>query len=621
MNGLVAIVLLRPDAAEAQTCEPDHQEVQYHFGVAKLRNYMCNQPDGAQIRVTFLRLNETLAGGLLMGEPPYELRKITGPVQLIENEVSAEAHMLFEKFSTTRIEHLSPDKDPTTTEWFTLDIQTPPLKGAGTKSGSGPDVAKPESQKIWYLTDQDTIRGGPEISIKKPRMEFRDAGRWSSGYNIYYNCDKEFFFNQPLSCTALWRYLSVSELDQIAQETAEWEKETEEHLRAELAKSQSSEDAEPAAEVVEPGSPETPEEVYDFPSYKKHFPMFRHLSQRGWPKDFVVVEGNADICGGQFYFRYYPRPLLIDVMLVENLSGRPISIDDMLGARAASTDFRSVADSKVLKDTSPTELSMKSQTVQANGKIAIATRMIFDNGLGQKVGIGGTWQQSQSDANAVWSRIKAMPAKSVLSETLELDGKEATYKKYKEAYKAPTLPQRSQYVYGPEVQIAGMIIDGATVMFEGTSANFLEFTASAEGGSCPFLYSWNEARGGWLSHGKVIDEAREKKNERTELVSVPNGVMRFKLAEEEPEVSYIDAMSLRVTMKDGRQIALEAQGDRALKAIDRTYKVLPAYTSHVVSFVWPGALERNDVVKSELAITGYYRRYSTITATALARTN
>lgn len=615
--GLAGFVLLRPVTADAQTCEPDYQEVQYHHGVAKLRNYMCEQPDGARVHVTFLRLGETLAGGLLMGEPPYELRKITGPVQLIENEVSAEARYLFENFSTSRIENLARDADPYRTE-FTLDIQTPPTKGSGVKAIRSEAIAKPESQKVWYLSDQDPIAGGVHVYMKSPHAEFSDATRWPAGFNMSYNCDKEFFFDQPLSCTTIWRYVAISDLDRIAQETATWEKEMEELVRREIEKSKS-EGTESADEVVEPDAG-TPEPEYDFPDHKKHFPMFRHLSKRGWPNDFVVISGHPDICGGEFNFEYYPRPLLTDVMLVENLAGRSISIDDMLGARAPSDAFRSIADSNALKSVLPSELSMQSRSVPAGGKIAIAIRMMFDNGLGQRVAKEAVWHPL-STVNAIWSRIKAMPPKSVLKEELDWEGKQATFKKYKEAYKAPMLPQRSQYAYGPEVQIAGMIMDGTTVMFEGTSANYLEFTSAAEGGSCPYLYSWNEERGGWLSHGKVIDEAREKANERTELLSVPNGVMRFKIAEEEPEVSYLDAISLHVTMKDGRQIALEVQGDRTLKRIDRIYKVLPAYTSQIFSFAWPNALERGDVVKSELAITGYYRRYSAMTAAALVRTN
>jgi hypothetical protein len=619
MAGVAALVLLRPADAEAQTCEPDHQEVQYRSGAAKLRNYMCEQPNGTRIRITFLRLGETLAGGLLMGEPPYELRKITGPVQLIENEVSAEARYLFENFSSSQIENVAPDADPGFSA-FTLDIQTPPTKGTGTKSASGSGVARPETQKVWYLTDQDTIRGGPAVYIKKPHVEFMDAKGWPRGFNAYYNCDASTFLNQPLTCSSIWRYLKIADLETVARETEEWEKETEAQIRAEIEKEAlSNGSATGIDEVVEPDTG-TPEQEYDFPSYKKHFPMFRQLSKRGWPEDFVVLEGHPELCGGQFSFQYFPRPLLTDVVLVENLSGEPISIDDMLGARASSEAFRSVADSNALKGTSPSELSMPSRSVPAGGKIAIATRMMFDNGLGQQVGEGGPWG-AQSDANAVWSRIKSMPAKAVLEEPLDVDGIEKTFRKYKEAYKPPSLPRRAQYVYGPEVQISGMIIDGTTLMFEGTSANYLEFTSAADGGSCPFLYSWNEEHGDWLSHGKVIDEAREKANERTELAAVPNGVMRFKIAEEEPEVSYLDAISLRVTMKDGRQIALDVQGDRTLKTIDRIYKVLPAYTTQVFSFVWPTALERGDVLKSELAITGFYRRYSAMTATALAGTN
>ena len=90
---------------------------------------------------------------------------------------------------------------------------------------------------------------------------------------------------------------------------------------------------------------------------------------------------------------------------------------------------------------------------------------------------------------------------------------------------------------------------------------------------------------------------------------VPVGSYRFCLEEMEPEVSYIDRAELRLTLTDGRQIALKPK-DPKLFENDEHY--ILAYQSAIIEFERPAGVAPDKMVRAELSITGYYRRYKSI---------
>ena len=59
------------------------------------------------------------------------------------------------------------------------------------------------------------------------------------------------------------------------------------------------------------------------------------------------------------------------------------------------------------------------------------------------------------------------------------------------------------------------------------------------------------ASNAWVRHGKVIDKANSKDKEMTETKTFSGFRSKFRLAEEELEVSYIDHVKLEVELKDG----------------------------------------------------------------------
>ncbi len=123
--------------------------------------------------------------------------------------------------------------------------------------------------------------------------------------------------------------------------------------------------------------------------------------------------------------------------------------------------------------------------------------------------------------------------------------------------------------------------------------------------SCPYLYAWNEQGGSWHEYGKVIKEARGRDRHMTETVQLTSFATRFRLAEEEPEQSFIDAIRLLVVLKDGSRLSLlpryKGRVQRSRSAIN-----IPAFGSIEFSFELPPTIDKNKVDSAALSITGYY---------------
>ena len=84
---------------------------------------------------------------------------------------------------------------------------------------------------------------------------------------------------------------------------------------------------------------------------------------------------------------------------------------------------------------------------------------------------------------------------------------------------------------------------------------------------------------------------------------------KFRLSEEELEVSYIDHVKLEVELKDGIGMTL-APDFAAMAEQDARYATIKAGDRIDFSFTLPPTITVADVKQSTLAVTGYYRRYS-----------
>jgi hypothetical protein len=88
---------------------------------------------------------------------------------------------------------------------------------------------------------------------------------------------------------------------------------------------------------------------------------------------------------------------------------------------------------------------------------------------------------------------------------------------FPESTRAHQVPAFKTYLYGPELELRGLVANGITIDLPKREANFMDLTVASGLGSCPYLLSRRGNK--WVDHGKVLDKAPSKAREYTETRS------------------------------------------------------------------------------------------------------
>lgn len=167
----------------------------------------------------------------------------------------------------------------------------------------------------------------------------------------------------------------------------------------------------------------------------------------------------------------------------------------------------------------------------------------------------------------------------------------------------------TSYVFGPALDVTGVVVDGQTIDFDERSANFMQISLFNEVGSCPYLLSWKEESQDWMQYGKILHAAKGADREYREIIEYDGLRTRFRLEEREPEIAYIDEASLIIDLDDGSKLKLHPS-EAALAERDDQRIILVWGEGVDFAFSLPEEIEESQVRRSELHVTGYYERYA-----------
>jgi len=582
-----AIMLLAASALPASAwaqCVKGTRDVGIGSAVAKFASYLCQaSPDGPQVSIQFLRLSDAAAAGVIRGQLWPEVNGYLGNVRLHETPVTAEVRDLFDRFGQTH------DRE----DAYYVQAFAPKAGRSTQKESAGTGI-----KRLTYLAYPDTQHMTMEpIALPEADVTVKSGRSWPDGFRFYYGlpgevanevarCDKPDDFH----CIILWRPLNADDVSQFEDRFQRHER----MLRTEEAPeiSDTPVDLEP---IKTPGS--------------EPLPLISYLTKGGWPDDFITVVGTYSACGGGYDFSYYPRPMVLDAAIIENGSSGPLSIGEILGA-AAGGGLRAPLASR---DAAPASGAIG--TLAPGEKVLVPLRINFVVPEGLK----DAFATPMDKARAFYSRIDRLPAGTIIEEqpTEWMNVLENPLRKKKEGYRPPERPAMGSLVFGPEIVMNGLMVDGARVLLQETSSNFLELTAGEGYGSCPYLYVLDSGTGRWVNYGKVIHEADTPLKETTEEVRLHTLATRFRIAEEELEISQINRVMLLLDLRKSQTLRLEPDL-AALKAADKDYVAIAAGKALEFSFALPAGVREADVAAARLMITGYYRRYSSMSISGLS---
>lgn len=324
--------------------------------------------------------------------------------------------------------------------------------------------------------------------------------------------------------------------------------------------------------------------------------LVNRLSGNALPSDLLFVTGaRSGTCEAPdknfWLFTLHARPLVLETVLLTNVSDERVYISRLLGAMRDETTLRDAVLDADARDT----VAEPRMSLSPGESLLVPVRILLpppETFAGHFSFSASAREQSQSKGTGTLNKDRAQFG----------------------------IPELKTYVYGPEIafgdvevqrgdnrpfQVAGLWDSALGWM------NEIDISFEQGLGSCPYLMSRSISDRHWTDYGKVLHTAKGKRQETTESRRIKGFHNVFRLEEREAEIAYIDQAMLTVTQRDGTKLKLQPDIER-LSAKDGRYVELLWGQATSFKFELPDTVKEDDVAYSEIAVTGYYQRYSTI---------
>jgi hypothetical protein len=556
-------------------CLSSAREISLGSAAGRMKAYSCALSDSGSpaLQVEFDRLSEAAAGDLLEGAPDKDLRKIYGAAKVLHNKVFSEAKSLFDNYGIRMLGE----------NCFSYELTSAEKGGNAAQT---PDETSDcyEKRVMWYLTfpDRDNNTRKDYPASWKPKVVNHE---WPKGWRFFYASSGNDARDGGglMSDTYLWRPVSSADLANYKRDIAVSE-----------------------AKIGAPMTTENGQDDTDSaPQAERYFRLVEHLARGSLPDDFLtLVVSDPASCGcGSEGDGIHIRQLVLHTAFVKNVSNAPLTIDSLSQGEDESELLRPFSDGQ-----SPSAFhnaAIDPVTLAPGETLAIPLRIKFVPEDSLKTVFG-----SPAAANHVYKQIQRFPAEMLKAS----DNCEHKYTIRRDSFGPPTAPTPRPYSFGPAVTLKGLSVSGKPIEFDNPLSNFLQLVAGWGYGSCPYVYVYDESEHDWVHHGKIIDNASAPAKETTQRLEVPGLATRFKISEEELELTYIRKVGLELSLEDGRTLTLSPANARDRADAD-SYDRIKYGASREYLFDLPTG-ETARVVKSTLIVTGYYMRYTDLAAIA-----
>lgn len=314
------------------------------------------------------------------------------------------------------------------------------------------------------------------------------------------------------------------------------------------------------------------------------------------PEDFGTANLSleSEACGDDQ--GWYPhmtlvgRLLVVDLAVIENTASYPLNIGGFVGRKIVDKSLRAQdADDRHLRAAATTrDHAFTIDVLRPGEKIAIPLRMLlvhprdqYDDHLVQlalardiaSLGIfnfGGQW----IDVTTLAQRVYTAPDR-----------------------KDNAIP----YVYGPSYALDAIEIGGVEYAVRKQPARLLIVDSANEIGSCPFFYGWSQKDAKWVSGGTILYGRRAPALYGTDERPLHNFDGRVRVAELEPETSFIDRLYVVAIDAAGKRTILMPKDNR-LQLADGVNVRMNLGDEIIVEFARPPETARSFV----FGATGYY---------------
>lgn len=350
-----------------------------------------------------------------------------------------------------------------------------------------------------------------------------------------------------------------------------------------------------ASEGVEEGEGEPRDLVKEFLS---------HVSGNAVPPGLGTVWLYPDDCRGTFAEELVPPTMQLEVVVFRNVTGAPIELGEFRTASNAETRLRSrLADAEGLEDAETKAQRLVPIDQLADGQAVVAAlRVEFDDPgdvtprapdfLAQANQILAGREDSVLRVLHLGEYVGQLRAKTLMAMLARGD-----------AWRSDAL---GPLVYGPSMVIHELDVGGSLVPVRQRDPTTVAMLESEEVGSCPYVYTRDDASSDWIKEGHVIAGRVGVEDKGTSRLVLKRFDGSLRIQEEDDEVSYLDEVSVTVVEPDGSRRLLQPS-EPLLVVEDGQAMVLARGDVVDLTFpAWAGASDGSRVV---LNVTGYYEPY------------
>lgn len=189
-----------------------------------------------------------------------------------------------------------------------------------------------------------------------------------------------------------------------------------------------------------------------------------------------------------------------------------------------------------------------------------------------------------------------------ITEPITLD-KEFIAKSKKVTTLIELIPDR--FAVGALIEIISLKINGQNINAElpPDKATSIYMSPNYQSGSCPFLLVYNSKKAYWLDMGTVLYGRNEKSLQHYEVHNIERNISKIKLEEREPEITYIDALSIIYTDRRTKTVREVIPPIPEIKKLDGDYLLLHQGEFIEIDFETLIPAQSSDL---KLKINGYY---------------
>jgi len=279
--------------------------------------------------------------------------------------------------------------------------------------------------------------------------------------------------------------------------------------------------------------------------------FYNYVTTNNMPGDFCLVTLEQGACAG-WGLNLSMRSLRVRVAVIENISSGPILFENF-AVKESSTES--------LRDR---ETENSAQAVQASiNKNLYAIEMVPGERIEIPVELSLAYGVSGEESKQPSPELRNKAAEQ-LSQTAEFrfeSGGEPIKLNATEIVAMLNRPSVNQqlakeFIFGPSVKIESVKVNGVNYPFREFDSNALAITGESAVGSCPSIYAFDAELDRWVKEGTILDGRVGKLKESMDAKKLKRFDGRLVIKEEDPEVSFIDFLVVRVIALDGREFFL-----------------------------------------------------------------